>query len=929
MNLRKKQLTKWFCFVALFAAAGLLWSPDAKGADMTISSLSPANAASGVCVDTHLWITFDTAPILAADSNMYLQICRLSDDNVVYELDLQEAYPVDGYGYNSYTTSAGLWPYHVTLGGSLTLNYVPFNISGNTLEISPSSALDYNTTYYVKMTGGFCTDASANTSPDINDNTTWRFTTKASAPAADEDYTVALDSSGDFCTLQGAVDAVTDNDPNRTIIRIKNGTYIGLVYVNSSKDNITWLGENADQTIIAGYNRDSFNGGTDYRMLFKCLGDGFRMYNLTLHNTAPDDSGQAETIRHKGKQGIAKNCKFRSYQDTLLLEGQIYLEKCYIEGDTDFIWGYGTAYFDQCRLYLLNNNSHITQPRQEENANGFFFVDCNLTSPAGISGCDLGRMFPYPYAQVAYINCTMPTTLIIPAGWNLNGNSPDHFRLWEYKSVDPSGNLIDVNDRINPGSKQLDDANAVFWRDVNNVFSYDPWNPKEVNNPPSLAWLPNPPDGDVNVTSALLTWAAGAEASSHRLYFGPNNPPSFVAEVNETSYLLTYSADANTTYYWRVDEKNSAGTTTGDVWSFTTASPLDTTPPTPDPLTWAVEPCATGLDSIAMTATTAADISGVEYYFTNVTDANHDSGWQDSSTYTDTGLERDATYTYRVKARDKSFAHNATADSNEASETTLQYICGAEMDSDFDGDCQVTLADFAIFAEGWVEREEIEDLDNGTFDTDLSSWDLVDAGGASGTMTVTYDGSNGLPAGSAYAQADTNGLTVNNHRFYQVIPVDIGTKYKFSGKWKGSLHDPNITGSVLTRADVYMGFSTSDNPTTVTTVAYKKKFVAVGSGSNLNTSSGTWDWEDITDSPLNGPTDGMFTADKPYMVVGFNLGGNANNGAVWMSLDNISIVECTSTADLNGDCVFDFDDLKMFTDEWMTCDRSPSDQCWQ
>ena len=102
-----------------------------------------------------------------------------------------------------------------------------------------------------------------------------------------------------------------------------------------------------------------------------------------------------------------------------------------------------------------------------------------------------------------------------------------------------------------------------------------------------------------------------------------------------------------------------------------TPSGPDTTPPTPDPMTWASAPQATGSTSISMTATTASDISGVEYYFACITDADHDSGWQDSPTYEDTGLTSGNTYTYQVQARDKSPVPNTTGWSLEASATPL------------------------------------------------------------------------------------------------------------------------------------------------------------------------------------------------------------------------------------------------------------------
>ncbi|MFH2000949.1 MAG: S8 family serine peptidase [Planctomycetota bacterium] len=101
-----------------------------------------------------------------------------------------------------------------------------------------------------------------------------------------------------------------------------------------------------------------------------------------------------------------------------------------------------------------------------------------------------------------------------------------------------------------------------------------------------------------------------------------------------------------------------------------TPPPPDTTPPTPNPMTWASAPAAAGTTSITMTATTASDLNGVEYYFDCLTTGGHDSAWQTSTTYVDTGLASNTTYTYRVKARDQSVNHNETGYSSNASATT-------------------------------------------------------------------------------------------------------------------------------------------------------------------------------------------------------------------------------------------------------------------
>jgi hypothetical protein len=338
---------------------------------------------------------------------------------------------------------------------------------------------------------------------------------------------------------------------------------------------MTWLGEDRDTSIMAAYNFNGFNtAGSDYRMLIRGSANGFRMYNMTFHNLRPKASGnnQAEIIKHSGQQSIVRNCKFMSFQDTVCLNGQMYLENCYLEGDTDYIWGYGTVYFDRCEMHSLSTQSYITQPRTAQDVNGFLLVDCNLTSPAGLTGCYLGRTTDngYPYCQSVFINCTMPKTLILGIGWRVaTGTDLPNLRWWEYQSAEPNGTLIDVNMRA-PYSRQItDDNEAAYLRDVNNILGA--WHPKALGEFPTPAWQPGPIDGATGVDKdgISLTWAAGAEATSHIVNFGTNNPPDYNTEQTGTSFA-TGAMLQNTTYYWRVDENNPAGTTVGTVWSFTT-----------------------------------------------------------------------------------------------------------------------------------------------------------------------------------------------------------------------------------------------------------------------------------------------------------------------------------------------------------------------
>jgi len=147
----------------------------------------------------------------------------------------------------------------------------------------------------------------------------------------------------------------------------------------------------------------------------------------------------------------------------------------------------------------------------------------------------------------------------------------------------------------------------------------------------------------------------------------------------------------------------------------------DTNAPYPDPMTWDAEPNAVSSTSVSMAATVAADLTGVEYYFANVTDPNHDSGWQTSPLYTDTSLLNNTSYTYRVKTRDTSAGQNEGGWSLGVSVATPRYSCSA-MPSDLNSDCEVDFFDYAVFANAWDIMSPIADINN---DTNIDFYDLA------------------------------------------------------------------------------------------------------------------------------------------------------------------------------------------------------------
>ncbi|MHC4640376.1 MAG: C25 family cysteine peptidase [Planctomycetota bacterium] len=169
----------------------------------------------------------------------------------------------------------------------------------------------------------------------------------------------------------------------------------------------------------------------------------------------------------------------------------------------------------------------------------------------------------------------------------------------------------------------------------------------------------------------------------------------------------------NVAVAWRLD-----GSCKGrEVISGSYLSSYDTDCPTPDPMMWAIQPHPTSSTSISMTATAAVDQSGVEYYFTCVFGGGHNSGWQSSPVYVDTGLVPNTLCMYTVTARDRNPNQNTTAPSQTASARTT-------LPGDFEPDGDVDFDDYARFAFHWPSAAPAED--EGSSEADLDGDNDVD-----------------------------------------------------------------------------------------------------------------------------------------------------------------------------------------------------------
>ena len=228
-------------------------------------------------------------------------------------------------------------------------------------------------------------------------------------------YTVAKDGSGDFITVQEAILAIPDFRKQETVVYIKNGVYKEKLILPASKTKVTFIGEDPDKVILTNDDFASKKNifgeemGTTGSSSFYIFGNEFTAKKITFENSS-GPKGQAVAVRVDGDMVVFEDCRFLGFQDTLYLHGEKsrqYYKNCYIEGTTDFIFGWSVAVFENCEIYSKKGGSYITAASTNQGASsGLTFINCKLTGDASEKSVYLGRPWRN-YAQTVFINCSM------------------------------------------------------------------------------------------------------------------------------------------------------------------------------------------------------------------------------------------------------------------------------------------------------------------------------------------------------------------------------------------------------------------------------------------------------------------------------------------------------------------------------------------
>ena len=287
---------------------------------------------------------------------------------------------------------------------------------------------------------------------------------------------VSRDGTGNFRTLQEAIESARAFMDYTVTIYVRNGVYKEKVIVPSWVENIDIIGEDRDKTIITYDDHANINKmGTFRTYTVKVEGSDITFKNLTIENNAAQ-LGQAVALHTEGDRLKFINCRILGNQDTIYTGAKftrLYFKDCYIDGTTDYIFGPSTALFEDCIIHSKRNSYVTAASTPKEAKYGYVFKHCKLTAEPGVDKVYLGRPWR-PYAYTLFIECELGKH-IVSAGWHNWGkqSNEETARYMEYKNTGEGAN---ASERV-AWSKQLTkkEAEAVT---VDAIFrTQSNWNP--------------------------------------------------------------------------------------------------------------------------------------------------------------------------------------------------------------------------------------------------------------------------------------------------------------------------------------------------------------------------------------------------------------------------------------------------------------------
>ncbi len=332
------------------------------------------------------------------------------------------------------------------------------------------------------------------------------------------DFVVAQDGSGDFMTIQEAINAVPDYNSQELRILIAPGSYREKLVVPESKSHVTLIARTEGQVVIT---YDDFAGrkspltgrnlGTSGSASVYIYAPYFEAIGITFQNDASDAAfasdkkvvGQAVAALVAGDCAVFRRCRFLGHQDTLYafgrksdpktdearqgattqhipanMQSRQYYEDCYICGTVDYIFGWAVAYFNRCELHCLADGYVTAAATPQGQDYGYVFNECHVTAEPGVHAY-LGRPWRN-YAQTVWLNSTFDAC-IHPEGWKtwpnkdtgLDGSTTAFYA--EYRNQGPGA----ATSQRASWSHQLTDVQAARFTPSAVLSGWDGWSPQQ------------------------------------------------------------------------------------------------------------------------------------------------------------------------------------------------------------------------------------------------------------------------------------------------------------------------------------------------------------------------------------------------------------------------------------------------------------------
>lgn len=392
---------------------------------------------------------------------------------------------------------------------------------------------------------------------------------------------VAADGSGNYKTIQEAVNAAPDGQTEPWLILVKNGSYEEQVIIPKNKPYIHLIGQDKDKTVIhlnlnvgskltgkepegkTAYWQHSVHNPSSPVYKYEgsvvvVKGDHFYTENISYVNDWGVISGngpQALAMNSQADCASFYNCKFRSFQDTWMTTNNStnrhYVKDCWIEGAVDYFYGGGDVLLENCTLYNVRSGAVIVAPSHKDAKYGYAFRNCTIdgNNLAADGRLKLGRPW-HNSPKAVYIN----TIMLIPVaeeGWTNMGTAPGLFA--EYNSHDSQGKAIDLSKRKTEytykdretGIEKSGTCRATITKEEADKYTYenmipgnDGWNPRaimeELGYPRNLVYR-----------QGTFTWQPVKNAIGYIVYdgeqiLGTTTDTSF--PVSEVNYGLKVSA---------------------------------------------------------------------------------------------------------------------------------------------------------------------------------------------------------------------------------------------------------------------------------------------------------------------------------------------------------------------------------------------------